>query len=288
MSGELDRLPGLFDPAAPATATDINDIDTTLIDPFPSHPYHVHDDEDMNRLTDSIILIGITTPLTLRATDTQRYQLVSGHRRLHAARRIGLATVPATVEDMDDDQATIRMVDSNLQRTGIPISTQARALAMRHQAITHQGTRRGGTTSRQQLAGATGSSASQVARLVRLARLDDSILALVDSKRLGQRAALELTELTPDEQHALVEYMEHNPNTGISIEQAKTIRKQSGQDPGITTANLTTTLTRPPEPKTETISIPVSWIPQHIPPTARAAWIEHACRDARQNTKTPR
>lgn len=279
MSGELDRLPGLFDPAAPApaTATDINDIDTTLIDPFPNHPYQVTDDQDMDRLTDSINLIGITTPLTLRATPDGRYQLISGHRRLHAATRNHLHTVPATVEDMDDDQAIIHMVDSNLQRTDIPISTQARALAMRHHAITHQGSRGRQPTSRNQLAQATGTSEAQVARLIRLAKLNDTILNHLDTKHLGQRAALELTELSANAQHTLAEYLTQHPDTTISTSQAKTLRHHTTLNPNLDHAAIDHTLHTVPE-RPQTISIPTSWIPEHIPPAESRTWVQRACQ----------
>ena len=115
----------------------VSEIDANLLDEFAGHPYSVNDDEAMDDLVESIQRIGIATPLLVRPADG-RYQIISGHRRAHAARIIGLDRVPAVVRDMDDDTAVITMVDSNKSRPNIPLSEQAKAMLMRHDAIMHQ------------------------------------------------------------------------------------------------------------------------------------------------------
>lgn len=260
----------------------IRNIATTLIDPFPNHPYKVLDDEDMTRLVESVELNGIVNPLLVRPMDGGRYQLVSGHRRLEAARRAGLDTVPCAVRDMDDDTATILMVDSNLARTDIPVGQQARAMRMRHQALLHQGRKDEQGSTRQRIADETGVSGSTVARLVRLATLDDRLLDAVDSGQLPVRAGLALTDTTPSQQQVIADWIgPTDSHRRIGEEHAKAIaltaRTQDTLDPG------TITLLKPkPKPKatqaTDALNIPMTWLPATIQADERLAWIREAIR----------
>lgn len=124
-----------------ATLEGVTEIQLALIDPFPGHPFQVKDDEEMERLAESIAENGVLVPLTVRASGAERYELVSGHRRKRAAELAGLASVPCIVRDMGDDEAVIAMVDSNLQREAILPSERAFAYSMRLEAMKRQGQR---------------------------------------------------------------------------------------------------------------------------------------------------
>lgn len=119
----------------------VADIPLSLIDPFPGHPFQVRDDEEMERLAESIVENGVLVPLTVRASGPERYELVSGHRRKRAAELAGLESVPCIVRSLTDDEATIAMVDSNLQRETILPSERAFAYSMRLEAMKRQGQR---------------------------------------------------------------------------------------------------------------------------------------------------
>lgn len=124
-----------------STLSGVAEIPLTLIDPFPGHPFQVRDDEEMERLAESIAESGVLVPLTVRASSAERYELVSGHRRKRAAELAGLENVPCIVRSLTDDEATIAMVDSNLQRETILPSERAFAYSMRLEAMKRQGQR---------------------------------------------------------------------------------------------------------------------------------------------------
>ena len=165
-----------------ATLEGVTEIQLALIDPFPGHPFQVKDDEEMERLAESIAENGVLVPLTVRASGAERYELVSGHRRKRAAELAGLASVPCIVRDMGDDEAVIAMVDSNLQREAILPSERAFAYSMRLEAMKRQGQRTDltcaqlahksdGRRSRDILAEELGVSKDKVQRFIRLTHL---------------------------------------------------------------------------------------------------------------------
>ena len=212
----------------------IEEIPLSEIDGFPEHPYHVRDDEDMQHLVESVREIGIITPAKLRRKDDGRYELVSGHRRKHAARLAGLETIPSVVKDMTHDEAIIEMVDANLQRERILPSEKAFAYKMKIDAIKRQGKRSDLTsvpsaqklTSREIVAMQAGESQDQVRRYVRLTELVPELLGLVDEGKMGMRPAVELSYLSTDEQLALYDAMEQESCTP-SHAQAIKLRKFS-------------------------------------------------------------
>ena len=201
-----------------ATLGGVTEIQLARIDPFPSHPFQVRDDEEMERLTESIAENGVLVPLTVRASNAERYELVSGHRRKRAAELAGLTSVPCIVRAMNDDEAVIAMVDSNLQRETILPSERAFAYSMRLEAMKHQGQRTDltcaqlahksdGRRSRDILAEELGVSKDKVQRFIRLTHLIPELLALVDEGRMKMLPAVEVSYLSQEEQAWLYDAM---------------------------------------------------------------------------------
>lgn len=181
-------------------------VPVDAVEPFPGHPFRVADDEEMKQLADSVATHGVLVPLTVRPLGSGRYGLVSRHRRKRAAEIAGLAEVPCVVRDMDDDEAVIAMVDSNLQRETILPSERAFAYSMRLEAMKRQGQRTdltsvqleqksGGRWSRSILAEELGTSEAKVQRFVRLTFLAPALLRLVDEGRMKMLPAVELSYL---------------------------------------------------------------------------------------------
>ena len=185
--------------------------------PFEGHPFKVLDDELMEQTVESIRQIGVVSPLIVRPDPEGGFEILSGHRRLHAAQLAGLETVPVIVKEMDDDAAIIFMVDSNLQRENILPSERAFSYKMKLEAMKHQG-QRGDLTSDQvgqkswavnQLADDANESKTQVQRFIRLTNLIPEILDMVDEKKIAFNPAVELSYLKPSEQKELLEAMDY-------------------------------------------------------------------------------
>ena len=233
MNLNLSNLPGAFGDTGLMTGSTggVKDIDTTLLEEFTGHPYSVNDDEAMDELVESIRRIGIATPLLVRPVGGG-YQIISGHRRAHAARIIGLGHVPAVVRDMDDDTAVITMVDSNKTRPNIPLSEQAKAMLMRHDAIVHQGSRNEtGETSRQQLSRENEVGEKTVARLVQLGRLDGRLMPHLDDGSLPARSGLQLVMTKPGTQRNVAGWLEGGGKRKLGEAQAKTLRSLDERQP---------------------------------------------------------
>ena len=206
--------------------------------PFKDHPFKVVDDEAMLRTTESIVQYGVLTPLIARPLEDGTYEIISGHRRVHAAQAAGLTEVPVIVRDMDDDAATVLMVDSNLQREHILPSERAFAYKMKLEAVKRQGERTDLTadgTSRQVvgkleaadvLGQTTGESGRQIQRFIRLTHLIPELLDLVDEKKISFNPAVELSYLKPTEQEVFLSVMEWSQNAP-SLSQAQRLKKLS-------------------------------------------------------------
>ena len=208
--------------------------------PFEGHPFKVLDDELMAQTVESIKQIGVVSPLIVRPDPEGRYEILSGHRRLHAAQLAGLETVPVIVKEMDDDAAIIFMVDSNLQRENILPSERAFSYKMKLEAMKHQG-ERGDLTSAQVgpkswaaqvVAEEAGDSKSQVKRYIRLTNLIPEILDMVDEKKIAFNPAVELSYLKPSEQKEFLEAMDY-AQASPSLSQAQRLKKLS-QEGGCT------------------------------------------------------
>ena len=201
--------------------------------PFDGHPFKVVDNEEMDQLTWSILTQGLLTPLVVRPLDNGEYEVISGHRRLHACKKAGIETVPALIYAIDRDAAAIALVDSNLQREKILPSEKAFAYKLKLEALKHQGTSsQVGTKLRsdEMIAQQTGDSRNQVQRYVRLTNLIAGILQKVDEGRIAFTPAVELSYLTDAEQENLLETMESEDCTP-SLSQAIQMKalSQSGQ-----------------------------------------------------------
>ena len=202
--------------------------------PFEGHPFKVLDDELMEQTVESIKQIGVVSPLIVRPDPEGGFEILSGHRRLHAAQLAGLETVPIIVKEMDDDAAIIFMVDSNLQRENILPSERAFSYKMKLEAVKHQG-QRGDLTSDQvgqkswavnQLADDANESKTQVQRFIRLTNLIPEILDMVDEKKIAFNPAVELSYLKPSEQKEFLEAMDY-AQASPSLSQAQRLKKLS-------------------------------------------------------------
>ena len=208
--------------------------------PFEGHPFKVLDDELMEQTVESIKQIGVVSPLIVRPDPEGGFEILSGHRRLHAAQLAGLETVPVIVKEMDDDAAIIFMVDSNLQRENILPSERAFSYKMKLEAMKHQG-ERGDLTSAQVgpkswaaqvVAEEAGDSKSQVKRFIRLTNLIPEILDMVDEKKIAFNPAVELSYLKTSEQKEFLEAMDY-AQASPSLSQAQRLKKLS-QEGGCT------------------------------------------------------
>ena len=202
--------------------------------PFEGHPFKVLDDELMEQTVESIKQIGVVSPLIVRPDPEGGFEILSGHRRLHAAQLAGLGAVPVIVKEMDDDAAIIFMVDSNLQRENILPSERAFSYKMKLEAMKHQG-QRGDLTSDQvgqkswavnQLADDANEGKSQVQRFIRLTNLIPGILDMVDEKKIAFNPAVELSYLKPSEQKEFLEAMDY-AQASPSLSQAQRLKKLS-------------------------------------------------------------
>lgn len=191
----------------------VRSIPLEYIDDFPEHPFKIQEDENMEKLIDSIRDYGVITPVVARKKENERYELISGHRRKHACKVLGIERLPVIVRDMSRDEAVITMVDSNLQREHILPSEKAFAYKMKMEAMRRQGERSDLTSSPvgtklrtdEILALESGESRNQIQRYIRLTNLIPELLDLVDQGRIAFRPAVELSYLTKEEQGDLWE-----------------------------------------------------------------------------------
>lgn len=207
------------------------DIPLDELHPFRNHPFKVRDDADMEKTVESIQEFGVLQPAIVRPDSDGGYEILSGHRRHHACEIAGLQTLPCIVRDLDDDAATILMVDSNLQREEILPSERAWAFKMKLDAMKHQGERRDLTSTRvveklsaDRVGEENGMSRENVRRFIRLTNLNPELLQLVDDKMMGFNPAVELSYLNPEQQKDLlsaIDYAQAIP----SLSQAQRIKK---------------------------------------------------------------
>ena len=236
------RLPSLDDLFSSQEERDdaklkrIYDIDLLDIDPFPDHPFKVQDDEDMINLAESIRTNGVLTPATVRRKDDGRYELLSGHRRYRACQLAGLDSLRCEVVDMNREEATIFMVESNFQRTKILPSEKAFAYKMRLEAMNRQGKRSdltsgplGQKLSRQELSDSVGESERQIHRYIRLTELIPELLDMVDEGEIAMRPAVELSYIPKLKQGEIWQRMEMEQCTPSH---AQTIRMRRLADEG--------------------------------------------------------
>lgn len=218
----------------------VMDMPLSELHPFPDHPFQVRDDDSMKETVESIKEYGVLVPAIVRPRVDGGYELISGHRRKHACELAGLPTMPVIVRNLDDDAATIIMVDSNIQRENILPSERAKAYKMKLEAIKRQGARTD-LTSRQvvgkletlesaELVGKeAGESGRQVQRFIRLNELTPQLQQMVDDKKIAMTPAVELSYLKPEEQTLLLDTIESEQATP-SLSQAQRLKKFSQED----------------------------------------------------------
>ena len=216
----------------------VTDMPLSELHPFPDHPFQVRDDDAMNETVESIKEYGVLVPAIVRPRAEGGYELISGHRRKHACERAGLPTMPVIVRDLDDDAATIIMVDSNIQRENILPSERAKAYKMKLDAIRRQAGRPSkencaqvghnfdGKKSVQIVADQAGESKTQVQRFIRLNELTPQLQQMVDDKKIAMTPAVELSYLKPEEQTLLLDTIESEQATP-SLSQAQRLKNFS-------------------------------------------------------------
>ena len=207
----------------------------TELHPFRNHPFQVRDDDEMDKMVDSVKEYGVMTPAIVRPRKDGGYEIVAGHRRCHASQRAGVETMPCIVRDMDDDTAIILMVDSNCQREHILPSEKAKAYQMKLEAVKRKAGRPSKNNSAQvgpnlwaseKVAADAGESRSQVKRFIALNNLTPALMQMVDEGRLKTTPAVELSYLTPEEQEDFLSYMESEGCTP-SLSQAQKLKEAS-------------------------------------------------------------
>lgn len=252
----------------------IQDIPLELLDDFPNHPFRVRDDEDMLKLIESVSERGVLVPAIVRPKADGRYELISGHRRKRASECAEKKTFRCMVSDLDDDAATIIMVDSNIQRTDILPSEKAFAYKMKLDAMKHQGQRTDLTSNPQgrklvnketaQIVGEeNGDSQTQVRRYVRLTYLVPELLEMVDEGRIKMRPAVEISYLDEDNQRDLVDAIDTEDCTPSH---AQTIKMRKFFDEGKLSSDVITSIMQEEKPnQKEKIIIPNKTVEKYIP-----------------------
>ena len=252
----------------------VTEVPLSELHPFVNHPFEVRDDEDMQKLVDSIKENGVLTNLTVRPRAEGGYEIISGHRRFHAAQLAGLDKIKVQVRDVDDDQAIIDMVDANIQREHISPMEKARAYAMRLEAVKHQGRRTDLTsdqlgpklTAAEKVAAGVQDTQTQVKRYIRLNSLVPDLQKKVDSGNLKFNPAVELSYLTPDEQQSFLDYAEAQDCTP-SLSQAQKL-KAASKDGTLTLDKLEEIMSaQKPSvaPREAVLNINVSKVAQYFP-----------------------
>ena len=245
----------------------------TELHPFRNHPFQVRDDDEMDKMVDSVKAYGVMTPAIVRPRQDGGYEIVAGHRRCHASQRAGVETMPCIVRDMDDDTAIILMVDSNCQREHILPSEKAKAYEMKLAAIKRQGQRRDLTSGQvvqklsvQEVADGSGEGYKTVQRFIRLNKLTPELMQMVDDGKLKTTPAVELSYLNTEEQEDFLSYMESEGCTP-SLSQAQKL-KEASKESVLTPEKIQHIMAaKPPsvKPRDPQLMIPVAKVERYFP-----------------------
>ena len=242
--------------------------------PFRDHPFQVRDDEQMQMITESIRSVGVLVPAIARPLEDGSFELISGHRRKQACEVAGLSTLPVIVRDVDQDTATVMMVDSNFQREEILPSERAKAYKMKLEAIKRQGARSDLTsdqvgqkserkTSRDLIAENSPDSSSQIQRYLRLNELNQDLLKMVDEGKIALTPAAELSFLSKEEQDLLLLTIESEQATP-SLSQAQRMKKLSRQG-ALTEDEILDIMLEQKKPECWNLSLPMNKITKYFP-----------------------
>lgn len=228
----LQSLDALFGTTSEEQAG-IQQIALDNLHPFSNHPFKVLDDDKMAELSESVKMHGVLVPGIVRIKDTGGYEIIAGHRRKRACEIAGLKTMPVIIKDLTDDESTVIMVDSNIQREELLISEKAFAYKMKYDALKRQGKRSdltscqvGKKLAAEEVSQNTGDSSRQILRYIHLTELIEELLELADEKKLPFNTAVEVSYLRSEEQQILLQYMS-NHNMVPSIKQAKELKQIS-------------------------------------------------------------
>lgn len=275
---------------------DVKQISITNLVPFAGHPYKVEDNEDMEALTESIRENGILNPLIVRPAENDpcRFEIVSGHRRAHAARLAGIETVPAFVYPLSRDQAAVLVVDSNLHRERLLPSEKAFAYKLKMEALAHQGRRSDLTSSQletkfrsdEQIGADAGESRAQVQRYIRLTYLLPELLDLMDEGKIAFSVGVELSYLPAEAQYDLLEGMRMNDCTPSY---AQSVRLHKAYNNGtLDRWMIDTTLAEPKPNQQEQIRLKRENYTNYFPKHYTAAQIEQDIRKGLELLKRQR
>jgi len=272
-SADKIKMPSIDELLGVSGEESATDIEISRIHSFANHPFKVLDDDKMDDLVKSIKQNGVLTPVLVRPDKNNSYEMISGHRRMHAAIKAGLETIPAIVRDMDDDTAIILMVDSNCQREHILPSEKAKAYEMKLAAIKRQGQRRDLTSGQvvqklsvQEVADGSGEGYKTVQRFIRLNKLTPELMKMVDDGKLKTTPAVELSYLTPEEQEDFLSYMESEGCTP-SLSQAQKL-KEASKESVLTPEKIQHIMAaKPPsvKPRDPQLMIPVAKVERYFP-----------------------
>ena len=242
-SGEKIKLASIDELLGVVNEESAMEIEISKIHPFKNHPFKVLDDEKMQDLVESVRINGVLTPVLLRMDDNEEYEMVSGHRRMHAAQLAGLTTIPAIVRELSDDDAIVAMVDANIQREELLPSEKAFAYKMKLEAMKRQGVRTDLTLSQNEtksrsdevLSKQVGESRAQVQRFVRLTELIPELLDLVDNKKLQFTVAVDISYIDKEVQEWIYEYIR---DTGFNkLQKTRTKHNRNSKEKCILSGN---------------------------------------------------
>lgn len=249
----------------------ISNIELSKLKPFEDHPFSIRDDEAMQQTVESVREYGVLVPAIARPLEDGTYELISGHRRKHACELAGLTTMPVIVRNVDQNTATIIMVDSNLQRENILPSERAKAYKMKLVAIKRQGARNDLTSSQvetklradERVAQESGESRAQVQRYIRLTELAPELQNMVDEGKIGMTPAVELSYLKPDEQKLLIDTIDSEQATP-SLSQAQRMKKLS-QEGKLNDDTMLGIMMEQKKPENWNLSLPMDKIKKYFP-----------------------
>lgn len=245
------------------TTENVQSIPINEIQPFRNHPFTVADNEDMAKIVESIGKVGTITPLLARPLPDGGYELISGHRRLEACRKLGFENIPVIIRDMTDDEAVIAMVDANLQREHILPSEKAFAYKMKLEAISHQGKACGQLVHKSRDTVSETDSGRQVQRYIRLTKLIPELLKLMDEGKIAFSVGVELSYLSPEIQRNLYTIIERDDHTP-SYSQAYRLHKAFNSC-SLTKEGLELVMSEEKANQRETLKIPMDKVRKYAP-----------------------
>ena len=279
---KLSSFDDLFGTEQPQTGTEqVQEIALSELHEFKGHPFKVLDDEKMQETVESVREHGVLMPGIARPMKDGGYEIIAGHRRRHACELVGLVTMPMFIRDYTDDEATIIMVDSNIQREDILPSEKAKAYRMKYDAMKHQGSKEGGLTLGE-LGEAAGESAKTVQRYIWISRLSDSLLDVVDAKKIGIMQAVDLSFLSEDAQQWVLVAIQET-NIVITTQQSAMLKESDKK--GELTFPMVRMLLEKEKPVERKVIIKAQRINNYFPATYSREQIENIIYQLLENWK---